>query len=302
MLNWRCIKMNKFGLDPRIINIDPLKNKIQSDLKGIKKQGTHDKKRLKKVCKEFEALFIEKLWKEMKKTVSQSGLFNDPISNKYLEMFDYTFAMQLAKDGGIGLGNFLYNNLVKQLEQKSKGICVEKDINSSTYKRQKIDNTNIQQQVDTLARKIEESDEAKTIEKIDLPVAGEITSRFGWRRDPFFGDIRWHNGVDIAAPIGTPIKSVINGRVIFSGQSHGYGNLVIIEDPNGTKTYYAHNEENLVKQGQYVKKGEVIARVGESGRATGPHVHFEVRINNKPIDPLKLAGPFYATYLKSHKG
>ena len=120
-----------------------------------------------------------------------------------------------------------------------------------------------------------------------FPVDGRITSKFGMRLDPFTKHLRFHEGLDIAAPVGTPIRSVISGKVIFSGKIRGYGNIVIIKNGD-TITKYAHNSINLVKKGDYVKKGEVIAKVGATGRATGPHVHFEVVIKHRHIDPLKF--------------
>ncbi len=120
-----------------------------------------------------------------------------------------------------------------------------------------------------------------------FPVNGIITSKFGMRVDPITKKIRFHEGVDIAAPIGTPVKSVMNGEVIYSGWMRGYGNIVIIKNGN-LETKYAHNSELLVKKGDVVRKGRIIAKVGSTGRSTGAHLHFEVVINNKHIDPLKF--------------
>jgi murein DD-endopeptidase MepM/ murein hydrolase activator NlpD len=105
------------------------------------------------------------------------------------------------------------------------------------------------------------------------PAQGVITSGFGWR----WG--RMHNGIDIAAPIGTPIVAAADGVVIASEwNSGGYGNLVEIEHPDGSTTLYAHNSENRVRVGQVVKKGQLIALMGSTGYSTGPHLHFELRL------------------------
>jgi len=111
----------------------------------------------------------------------------------------------------------------------------------------------------------------------DLPVDGRISSEMGWRRDPINGQRRYHNGIDIAAPEGTVIKAVESGRVIESGVKGGYGNTVVIQTDDGRKMLYAHNNLNFVRAGDRVHKGEAIAEVGSTGRATGPHVHFEVK-------------------------
>jgi murein DD-endopeptidase MepM/ murein hydrolase activator NlpD len=111
------------------------------------------------------------------------------------------------------------------------------------------------------------------------PVKGVVYSRFGAR-----GASR-HDGIDIAAPEGTPILAAAEGEVIYSGVQRGYGNLVILRHVGGLVTIYAHNRENLVREGDRVGKGQTIGKVGRTGRATGPHVHFEVRRGTKPIDP-----------------
>jgi len=111
----------------------------------------------------------------------------------------------------------------------------------------------------------------------DLPVSGVISSEKGWRRDPIDGDRRYHAGTDIAAPLGTPIRAVADGRVIESGPKGTYGNAVVIETADGRKMLYAHNKQNFVQTGDWVSRGEEIAEVGSTGRATGPHVHFEVK-------------------------
>jgi murein DD-endopeptidase MepM/ murein hydrolase activator NlpD len=113
------------------------------------------------------------------------------------------------------------------------------------------------------------------------PVNGMINSGFGRRGSSF------HDGVDIAAAEGTPIRAIAQGDVIYSDKLRGYGNMVIIRHQEGIVSVYAHNEINLVREGQTVSRGEIVARVGSTGRVTGPHLHFEIRKDNAAQDPLR---------------
>ena len=115
------------------------------------------------------------------------------------------------------------------------------------------------------------------------PVEGKVTSRFGPR-----GFLHVHRGVDIRAPKGTPVHAAAGGTVAFSGRQSSYGRVIKIDHPNGLRTIYAHNSRNFVKAGERVKAGAVIGAVGQSGRATTNHLHFEVRRHDVARDPLPL--------------
>ncbi len=117
------------------------------------------------------------------------------------------------------------------------------------------------------------------------PVAGIVSSAFGPRPDPLAGEERFHKGVDIAAPAGSPVRAVASGEVVFSGRAEGYGNLVTLDHGDGVMTRYAHNGANLVSVGERVAAGQEIALVGTSGWSTGPHLHFEVIGEGQLIDP-----------------
>ncbi len=121
------------------------------------------------------------------------------------------------------------------------------------------------------------------------PVEGPITSRYGYRNSPFSGEggsTELHTGIDIAARTGTPVIATGGGTVQVSGDNGGYGLLVVIDHGRGVTTWYGHNSRLLVSPGQRVNAGDVIAEVGSTGRSTGPHVHYEVRVNGVPEDPL----------------
>jgi murein DD-endopeptidase MepM/ murein hydrolase activator NlpD len=107
-----------------------------------------------------------------------------------------------------------------------------------------------------------------------------MTSRYGPRRG------HCHDGIDIAAPLRTPVQAAASGRVIFSGHMRGYGRIVIVRHNEAYSTVYAHHRRNLVRKGQWVTRGALIGTVGRSGRSTGPHLHFEVRVRNVAHDPL----------------
>ncbi|WOX06432.1 M23 family metallopeptidase [Microbulbifer pacificus] len=119
---------------------------------------------------------------------------------------------------------------------------------------------------------------------------GWMSSRYGYRTDPFSGRRSWHKGVDFAGKSGSDVVSVAAGVVTWAEDRSGYGQLVEINHGNGYKTRYGHNSEIKVKLGDVVKKGQIIAQMGSSGRSTGPHVHFEVYKDNRPVDP--------ATYIR----
>jgi murein DD-endopeptidase MepM/ murein hydrolase activator NlpD len=120
-----------------------------------------------------------------------------------------------------------------------------------------------------------------------LAVGGVVTSKFGYRRHPITGRTSMHMGIDIAAKPGTDILAMADGVVIFSGRKSGYGNIVELRHANGLETRYGHNSLNVVKEGDVVRKGQVIAKLGSTGRSTGPHVHFEVRRNGEAVNPMQ---------------
>ncbi len=119
------------------------------------------------------------------------------------------------------------------------------------------------------------------------PVWGKITSRYGYRIDPFTGRYEFHDGVDIKAPRGTPVRATAEGKVIYAGWKSGYGKTVIIRHAYGFRTLYSHLSKIKVKAGRWVKSGQIIGYVGSTGRSTGPHVHYEVWRHSRKQNPLK---------------
>lgn len=125
-----------------------------------------------------------------------------------------------------------------------------------------------------------------TVDALRRP-AGTVTSNFGWRQDPFTGATSFHRGVDLRAEEGQPIASTGAGTVVFAGQDGGYGNSVIVEHADGLRTLYAHLSALLVAVGDQVAEGQRIGLAGQTGRATAPHLHYEVRAGGQAVDPLQ---------------
>jgi len=119
------------------------------------------------------------------------------------------------------------------------------------------------------------------------PVRGILTDGFGGRSDPFTGEAGQHNAIDISSAVGAPIRSPADGIVVKAEWANGYGNVVYISHGYGYSTRYGHLSAFNVRAGQRVKRGDMIGQVGSTGRSTGPHLHYEVRVNNNPVNPLE---------------
>jgi len=216
-------------------------------------------RKTKEAAKEFEAMFLYELLKEMR-SASGGGLFGKGLSGEiYQTLFDMEIARRLA-ERGTGISEVLEKALTREEEAHPPTVPAIEEVHG------------------------------KPAAHKALPVKGRISSSFGMRNDPFTGESRFHKGVDIAAPRGTPIYPRGPGEVIFSGTLSGYGNIVIIRHPDGVVTRYAHNERNLVEAGEKVDGTRPVGLVGSSGRATGPHLHYEVLVDGSPVDPLDGTG------------
>jgi murein DD-endopeptidase MepM/ murein hydrolase activator NlpD len=120
------------------------------------------------------------------------------------------------------------------------------------------------------------------------PIDGRLMSSFGRRSDPFSGEGAYHSGVDISAPTGTPVKAAADGLVTYAQYFGGYGRLVVITHNNGMQTCYGHLSKFDVIAGQEIRQGEILGRVGTSGRVTAPHLHYEVRVGDAPVNPYRF--------------
>jgi murein DD-endopeptidase MepM/ murein hydrolase activator NlpD len=130
------------------------------------------------------------------------------------------------------------------------------------------------------------------------PIEGPVTSSFGERMDPFNGEGAFHSGIDISAVFGAPVRATADGEVSRAAMGAGYGREVVLNHGHGYETVYGHLSAVAVLPGQHVTQGQVIGYVGQTGRATGPHLHYEVRVNNTPVNPHKYLRTTFAQVAK----
>ncbi len=220
---------------------------------------------LREAARQFESLMLRQLYGEMQRSVQGAD------HSMAAEFFEDHLVEHLAdlssRQGGIGIADVLMRAWGVD---DQPGAEVEMDFS------------------------IHQSDRVspREIERLaswnhPLPT-GRVSSSYGARVHPITGEERFHHGLDLAAPEGTPIHPVAPGRVVFSGSRGGYGNLVEVEHPDGWTTRYAHAEELLVAEGDWVTPERPLATVGQTGAATGPHLHFEARRGSRSFDPAHL--------------
>lgn len=189
-----------------------------------------------------------------------------------LEQGEFDFTVAPALGGPISVPTVPDSDMVPLFESEALALS------------QALDDREVQ--LDILSDLIQGEQVRKDATPAGRPVlSGWLSSNFGNRLDPFTGKRAWHNGVDFAGREGSDIVAVASGVVSWSGERYGYGKMVEVAHGEGVTTRYAHNLENTVKVGDMVRRGEVIALMGNSGRSTGPHVHFEVFKNGRPVDP-----------------
>jgi murein DD-endopeptidase MepM/ murein hydrolase activator NlpD len=311
--------------------------------------------KLREASQDFEAIFLHQLLKQMRSTVPKEGLLHSRDKEFWQSHFDAEMSVLLARAGGIGLGEIIFQQLREhQVKASAASSPPAKDIpvmtllapyTARTVKENPSDKTeqtsapivvlndgyeqgqdsraqtgsvssahipgpwDPMERVRSLARAIEERGgvvpehpglapvEFNTLRDMTAstglppmhwPLQARVSSDFGWRRDPFTGERTWHAGVDLAAPIGTPVQAAWDGQVVFAGEQGRSGRMIVLEHAGGWRTYYAHNDEHKAEVGDKVRAGQTIATVGLSGQSTGPHLHFEIRQDNLAWNPEQI--------------
>ena len=234
---------------------------------------------MKALASQFEALLLGQMMKQMRESLfsddedetQTSGFGSNPLAEQmYSEL-----SVALSKNGGLGLGDALGPALAKQAAQGDALSAALQGAASPLSVGLPVPGGG-----DTDTPSINPVAAAGL-----LGPSGRVTSAYGWRQDPIEGGVKFHQGTDIARPIGHDVEAADAGRVESVGEVQGYGLTVVIRHAGGLETRYAHLSQSLVKAGDLVTWGEVIARSGSSGKSTGPHLHFEVIRDGQPVDP-----------------
>jgi murein DD-endopeptidase MepM/ murein hydrolase activator NlpD len=232
-------------------------------------------KPVKEVAREFEAMLLAQMIGAMRKTVGDSGLLQASSERKMMDgFFDMEMARSLVDKVDLGLAK----QLTGELQRKHGAASDGSDAATATGA------------IDAAGAAPGAAGVAATIATGDLlsPIAGRVTSSYGKRSDPFTGAPEFHAGLDLAAPLGTPVRAAASGTVEFSGRRGDAGNLVEIAHADGTRTRYAHLDSTKVQAGETVRAGQVLGAVGSTGRSTGPHLHFAVERAGQLVDPKPL--------------
>jgi flagellar protein FlgJ len=236
---------------------------------------------LKKAAQEFEAIFIAQMLKVMRETIEESGLTEGGFGKSvYTELFDQELSLNLARNGTLGIADLLEKRLTSTADIEGKQ---DPDLapSKSGLKKQGV------------AKEAAASDSGQPSEQdygisdMHLPVNGPVSSLYGMRRDPFTRQAKFHHGMDLAAPEGMSILPALPGTVISARYENGYGNTVVVEHAGGIKTRYGHLGSVSVKAGDVITSEDILGTVGNTGRSTGAHLHFEVLRNGISMDPAE---------------
>jgi murein DD-endopeptidase MepM/ murein hydrolase activator NlpD len=264
---------------------------------------TQEPKGLREAAEQFEAILLNQLTSALAKTEETEGeepLFGgDGGSGLAKQMFAEQMAVTMAQSGGVGLADLIVqrslgrlpngpttsdkphasipgdakHNFSAMIEKGSKELPRASDL----FKTKTVG------EVPSLAKT--SSDDG--LVTMTFPAKGRISSGFGNRFHPIDKKAKFHGGIDIAVPRGTPVKAAADGVVKFAGWRGGYGYAVVVEHTDGSETLYAHNDKLLVEKGQEVDAGDQLSLSGSTGKSTGPHLHFEVRLNGTLVNPMK---------------
>jgi murein DD-endopeptidase MepM/ murein hydrolase activator NlpD len=257
------------------------------------KTSTSERERLKQVAAEFESMLLVQMLKDMRKAGqwSEGEEERDSLGAESLfETIDVELASHLARAKGLGLqkqlldafgrgekpdteirpglvsGNPQSPQISEEIRRDLRPGLISPRSGAPTTESAAVAQTSGANFTDS------HDESAHNVR----PVDGEVTSAFGWRRDPFTNRMKFHQGVDLRAAYGQEVQAASKGIVVFSGDQGGYGTSVVVEHQDGTRTRYAHLSATLVRKGDQVGAGEPVGRAGRSGRATGTHLHFEV--------------------------
>lgn len=238
------------------------------------KRTDADRQEIKHLAQQFEAMLMTQMLREMRRSMvddDEDGKENGLGTQTMTDTADVELGSALSRAGGLGLTD----NLLKAFERQMSGTIQATESNGAA-------NTNDS----SVPPDAGQTTTPKRPQLTDITTPAPVSSRFGWRQDPLTGETSFHQGVDIAVAYGRDVKAAADGVVSFAGVQNGYGNTVVIDHQDGRQTRYAHLSHELVRAGDVVTEGQVLGQSGNSGRSTGPHLHFEMLVNGRPVDPV----------------
>ena len=255
-----------------------------------------DRAQIQLLAQQFEAMLMTQMLREMRKSMLDDEDKDDAFgfgNEAMTDTGDIELGNALSKTGGVGLAE----TMLKAFQQQIGAAGGQTRIPGLTPNNgEAVNGAGL---TPGNAATLNELPSASMIGLAPKPVDGltpsdvggngRISSPFGWRPDPFTGASKFHQGVDIAMAYGHDVKAAAEGTVSFAGIQGSYGHTVVIDHADGRQTRYAHLSAPLVQAGDAVQEGQIVGKSGNSGRSTGPHLHFEVLVHGKPVDPSSLA-------------
>ncbi len=272
------MKMNTLADDLKRINTFEKKLRVITGLEDINGKGPVYKP---EKDEEKESFTLDDLNSSLDFKMDLDNIEDQPKFKELKSLYDKKIAANLGLER-----SYLLTKQWSDLARRS--FSLSNDYAKFDFKYSQIKNAieAVEGNIHTLDQFLLDKDSFLNSTPTILPADGWITSYFGQRMSPWAGKLKMHEGLDVGAPYGTPVHAPADGIVTFSGEKAGFGKFVQVDHGYGIETIYAHNQSLNVRAGQKVKRGVVLAGIGNTGHSTGPHLHYEVRVNGIAVDPL----------------